>query len=257
MISKFVSRSILFVGLGGLLAGCASAHYSVRRTTAAEGPGARAVVVVRVPSPWFAPRFVIRAKFRDALPEYEAIGALEAKYFTISDDGQFGGLYVWASRADAERHFDAAWRADVRKRRGVDADVLVMNAPYVVGGAALPEGEPIGTRSLQFPAWVSVVRWELGDEARVASAAESLSHATWAGPALVRGFVVTGPKFVGVAAVWVTREAAEAAAAEGARATLGAALEATGSSALLFEAPLLVDATLRRTTSGASSPPVR
>ncbi len=59
---------------------------------------------------------------------------------------------------------------------------------YVVGGPALPEGEPIGARSVQFPAWVSLVRWELAQEARVASAAEVLSHAAWAGPALVRGF---------------------------------------------------------------------
>jgi hypothetical protein len=257
MTSNLISLSVLFAGLGGLLAGCSSAHYAVRQAKAAEGPGARAVVVVRVPSPWFAPRFVIRGKFRDALPEYEAIGALEAKYFTISDDGQFGGLYVWASRADAERHFDAVWRANVRKRRGVDADVLVMNAPYVVGGPALPEGEPIGARSVQFPAWVSLVRWELAPEARVASAAEVLSHAAWAGPALVRGFVVTGPRFVGVAALWATREAAEAAAASGARTSLGASLEATGSSALLFEAPLLVDATLRTERERSPSSPLR
>jgi hypothetical protein len=50
---------------------------------------------------------------------------------------------------------------------------------------------------------------------------------------------------VGVAALWATREGAEGAAAEGARATIAAGLGATGSSALLFEAPLLIDATLR------------
>jgi hypothetical protein len=245
MTSKLISLSVLFAALGGPAAGCSSARYAVRPVQVAEGPGPRAVVVVRVPSPWFAPRFVIRGKFRDALPAYEGIGALEAKYFTIGDDGQFGGLYLWASRADAERHFDAAWRADVRKRRGADADVLLMDAPYVVSGPALPDAEPIGARSEQFPAWVSLVRWQLEDRVRVADAAEVLSHATWAGPALVRGFVVTGPSLVGVAALWASRQAAEAAASEVARASTAMSLGATGSSALLFEAPLLVDATLR------------
>jgi hypothetical protein len=200
---------------------------------------------VRVPSPWYAPRFLIRSKFRGALAEYEALAPLDAKYFTIGDDGQFGGFYLWRARADAERHFDVAWHAKVRQRRGVDGDVLVMDAPYVINGPAVPRGEPMGERSQQFPAWASLVRWELGDGLRVARAAQELARAAWSGPALIRGFVVTGPTWAGVAALWATREGAEGAAAEGPRATLGSGLGASGSSALLFEAPLLIDATLR------------
>jgi hypothetical protein len=239
------SPSIVLVALGLLATGCSSTHYAARAVAVAEGPGARAVAVVRVPSPWYAPRFVIRGKFRDVLLEYEAITPLEAKYFTISDDGQFGGLYLWATRADAERHFDAAWHAKVRQRRGVDGDVLIMDAPYVVNGPAVPQGEPVGARSEKFPAWASVVRWELGDAQRVTPAAQDLARAAWPGPALVRGFVVTGPTWVGVAALWATRAAAEGAAAQSTRATIAAGLGATDSSAILFEAPLLIDATLR------------
>jgi hypothetical protein len=202
-------------------------------------------VAVRVPRPWYAPRFVVRGKFRDAVPEYESIGPLLAKYFTISDDGQFGGLYLWATRADAERHFDAKWRADVRQRRGADAEVVILDAPYVVNGPALPRGAPTGTRSQVFPAWASLVRWEVGAGDRVALAAEQLSRATWYGPELARGFVVTGAGEVGLAAIWTTRVAAERAASEGVRASVGASLGATTSSAVLFEAPVLVDASLR------------
>jgi hypothetical protein len=239
------SSSVLLAALGLLATGCSSARTTARPVEVAEGPGAHAVVVVRVGAPWYAPRFVIRGKFRDALPEYEAIAPLEAKYFTISDDGQFGGVYLWATRTDAERHFDAAWHAGVRRRRGVDGDVVIMDAPYVVNGAAVPRGEPIGARSEQFPAWASLVRWELGDAKRVTAAAAALARAAWAGPALIRGFVVTGPTSVGVAALWATRDGAEGAAAERARATVAAELGATSSTALLFEAPLLIDATLR------------
>jgi hypothetical protein len=154
-------------------------------------------------------------------------------------------MYLWRTRADAERHFDAAWHAKVRQRRGVDGDVLVMDAPYVVDGPAALDGEPQGARSLGYPAWASLVRWELGAAASVAAAAHGLAQAAWSGPALVRGFVVTGPSWVGVAALWATREGATEAVGDGARAAIGARMGATGSSALLFEAPLLIDATLR------------
>jgi hypothetical protein len=237
--------SVLVVALGLLTTGCSSAHYAVRAVEPAQGPGERVVAVVRVPSPWYAPRFIIRGKFRDVLPEYESIGPLEAKYFTISEDGQFGGIYLWATRADAERHFDAAWYARVKERRGVDGDVLIVDAPYVVNGPAVPQGERVGERSEKFPAWASVVRWELGNSQRVMPAAQELARAAWSGAALVRGFVVTGPTWVGVAALWATREAAEGAVVEGARAKISAELGAARSSALLFEAPLLIDATLR------------
>jgi hypothetical protein len=248
MTSNPTTRSILLAAFGGLLtAACSSPHFAVRPAQKAEGPGARVVVVVRVPSPWYAPRFVIRSNFRDAIPEYEGIHALEAKYFTIGDDGKFGGVYLWATRADAERHFDATWRAGVRQRRGADPDVLVMDAPYVVGGPALPQGESVGTRSEQFPAWVSFVRWEIDDGARVAEAAQVLARGTWVRPTLIRGFVVTSPSSVGVVALWATREGAEGATTEATRASLAGSLGATRSSSLLFEAPLLVDASLRET----------
>jgi hypothetical protein len=120
-----------------------------------------------------------------------------------------------------------------------------MDAPYLVNGPAVPRGKPMGARAEQFPAWASLVRWELGDAKRVTVAAQGLAQAAWSGPALIRGFVVTGPTWVGVAALWATREGAEGAAAERARAMVAEDLDATGSTALLFEAPLLIDATLR------------
>ncbi len=268
MPSRVVSLSLLTVlaVAGGLVIyGCAPAHFATRASAPARGPSTHALAVVRVPAPWYAPRFVIRGVMRKLLPQYEALAPLEAKYFTISDDGQFGGVYYWASRADAEKHFGADWREKVRQQRGVEGDLLIMDAPYVVDGPAVPLGESMGARSMQYPAWASLVRWELGDEARVPAAAQVLAAGAWASPTLVRGFVVSGPTWVGVAALWATREGAETAASATARDGLGTSLGATsatsttsaasatsatsgwtnGSSALLFEAPLLIDATLR------------
>jgi hypothetical protein len=240
--------SALFA-LGLITSACSQpGTFSPRATSVAapEGPGRRAVVVVRVPIPWYAPRSVVRGKFRDVLPEYEALAPLEAKYFTISEDDRYGGIYLWKTREDAERHFDAAWRAGVRARRGVDADVLVLDAPYAVEGPALPEGKPAGERAVDFPAWISLVRWELTGSTEVEAAARTAASLPWGGAALIRGFVVSGPREVGVVALWAAREAAEQACTAEERGRLGAALGARGSSAVRFEAPLLIDASLRQ-----------
>jgi hypothetical protein len=234
------------VAFGLFSSGCSAPTYSVRPASvnAIAGPGARVVVVVRVPIPWYAPRFVVRGKFRDVLAEYEPLAALEAKYFTISDDGQYGGVYLWSTREAADRHFDAAWRAGVKARRGVDADVLFLDAPYVIEGRAIPKGKTVGSRSVEYPAWVSMVRWNLASGADSASAAKTL--AAWLpSDSLIRSFVVTSPESVGVVSLWASREAAENAASAEARAATGNAIAATASTFTLFEAPLLVDATIR------------
>ena len=225
---------------------CAAPGTRLRPEAPAAVPGeGRAVVVVRVEKPWYAPRFVIRGKFRDVLPEYEAIAPLEAKYFTITDEGEFGGIYLWGSRRAAEDHFDSAWHAKVRAKRGVDADVLVADAAFVIEGRALPDGKPEGARSLAYPAWASFVRITLPEAADPSAAAKALAGLPWSDAALIKALVVVGPGLAGVVALWATREAAEAAVRESTRAALRQASGGTASSFTLFEAPLLVDARLR------------
>lgn len=232
--TAFPAHLFLRTALGlALLGGCAEPSF-VRAAAApsvVETPG-RAVAVVRVPTPWYAPRWVVRGKFRDALAEYESNRAIEAKYFTISDAGEFGGLYLWSSRAEAESHFDAAWRAKVRERRGADADVLVLDSLLVVDGSASPIGEPLGRRSLAYDASATFVTSTVAEgelEARARALAAKLSTED----GLIRGFVVAGKGTVGAVALWATRGHAD-------RATRGL----TGT--IRFEAPLLVDETLRR-----------
>lgn len=239
----------ILIALGLAASACSQpGTFSARSTPVAapEGPGRRAVVVVRVPVPWYAPRSVVRGKFRDVLPEYEPLVPLEAKYFTISEDDRYGGVYLWKTRADAEKHFDAAWRAGVRARRGVDAEVLVLDAPYVIEGRAIPAGQALGTRAVEYPAWISLVRWDLPGASEVAAAAKILAGRPWPDEAMIRAFVVAGPHEVGIAALWATREAAEQASSAEERGQLGASIEARGSSAARFEAPLLIDASLRQ-----------
>ena len=64
---------------------------------------------------------------------------------------------------------------------------------------------------------------------------------------LIRGAVVMSPRAVGIMGLWATREAAERAVTEDARRALGGVAMAGPSTFTLFEAPLLVDASLRPT----------
>jgi len=240
----FHLASLTIALVSGLSAmACAAPPTFGPRAPQTSPAGPRAVAIVRVPAPWYAPRFAIRGKFHDVLGEYEALSALQAKYFTISDAGQFGGIYLWETRADVDHHFDAAWHARVKEKRGVDGDVLVMDAPFVVDGPALPRGTPAGRRSLDYRAWASFVRWPLPPESDRAAAARILA-ARPAPAAMIRAFVVTEPRGVGLVTLWATRDAAESAATEAARASVGQAVGAGASEVVLFEAPLLIDETL-------------
>jgi hypothetical protein len=243
------STSVALLLSSGLFFGCTAPATHVSRPVAPAStpePGPRAVVIVKVQMPWYAPRAMVRGKFRDALPEYEAIAPLEAKYFTITDDRRYGGIYLWKGRADAERHFDAAWHARVREKRGVEGDVTILDAPFVLDGPALPVGEPRGTRALEAPSWASFVRLDLPATADLATATHALASGPFADEALIRAFVVRGAGFVGVVSLWATRAAADAAVSIDRRTSLGARVGASRSEGEVFEAPLLIDATLRQ-----------
>jgi hypothetical protein len=235
------------LGLGA----CAAPTFATRAPdpASAGGPGHRAAVVVRVKMPWSAPRFLVRGKFREVLGDYEALAQLEAKYFSISDDRRFGGLYLWTSREAAESHFNQAWFERVRHQRGVEGDVQVLDAPYVVEGSALPQGRSEGQRSIAYPASATQVKFVLRPGAAPLPAARELAEAISGREGLVRAFVTSEEGKAGVVALWASRAHAEQFAARESRDLLARALGAVGSDGELFEAPLLIDQTLRSTPS--------
>ena len=97
-------------------------------------PTKQVVVVVRIPAPWYAPGFIIRRRFREAVPQYQALSGLRRKYFTLTDDRLFGGIYLWDDRASADAFFTDAWHASIRRKYGVPGLVDVFDAPFVVEG---------------------------------------------------------------------------------------------------------------------------
>jgi hypothetical protein len=201
-------------------------------TPAAHSAPEAVAVVVRIPTPWWAPRFLVRRRFAQAVPEYARAPGLIRKAFTISDDGRFGGAYLWRSRADVDAWFDARWFARVRRRYGADADVLVIERALDLVGPAGAAGEPVGPGALRGDARLLLL--EAAGAGRPDPAA--LRDALGAGLAnLTVGEREGRPVAL---ALFASAEAARAAAArprEALEAALGGTFALTG-----FEAPVLL-----------------
>jgi hypothetical protein len=73
------------------------------------------------------------AAFQAAVPMFQNVTGLLTKYFYVSEDGRrAGGIYVWASRADADRLYKGEWRAFVEKKFGVPPTIDYLNSPVMV-----------------------------------------------------------------------------------------------------------------------------
>lgn len=92
-----------------------------------------AVVIVRVPRPKLAPRWLVTKKMRAAIGDYEHLPGLEFKAFTFErSSGDYGGIYFWSDPAGAARWFSPEWFARVREQRGSDASVRFFDAPVSI-----------------------------------------------------------------------------------------------------------------------------
>jgi hypothetical protein len=198
----------MILALATILLGCASPAFDLHAATASvpTAPGSHALAIVRIQAPWYAPRFVIARRFRDAVPEYERLPGLVAKAFTIDDDRRFGGIYVWEDRAAASAYYSPTWRAGVRERRGHEPDVVLFDAPFVVRGETVIHGDPIHARGTSFPATATLVLAP-GHADGAAALAARIARL----PGLIAGAVVVGDGTLGYVGLWARRELAEAA----------------------------------------------
>ena len=66
--------------------------------------------------------------FRAAVPLFQKVPGIY-----VSDDGRrAGGVYVWASRADADRLYGGEWRAMVEAKFGGPPTIDFLNAPVTI-----------------------------------------------------------------------------------------------------------------------------
>ena len=75
----------------------------------------------------------ITKTFQATAPKYQGIPGLLRKNYWLSEDGQrAGGIYVWASRADADRVYTADWKKLVEDRYGTPPFIEYLHAPVMV-----------------------------------------------------------------------------------------------------------------------------
>ena len=71
--------------------------------------------------------------FKEEAPKFQKVPGLLHKYFYVSEDGRrAGGIYVWASRADADRLFAGEWRAMVEAAFGGPPTIEFLISPVMI-----------------------------------------------------------------------------------------------------------------------------
>ena len=75
----------------------------------------------------------ITKTFQSTAPKYQAVPGLIRKNYFLSEDGRrAGGIYLWESRADAERMYTADWTKFVTEKYGTPPVVEYLHAPVMV-----------------------------------------------------------------------------------------------------------------------------
>ncbi|MFN9011989.1 MAG: hypothetical protein ACK5XU_08065 [Pseudomonadota bacterium] len=121
-----------------LLASAAAAAAVVPATAQPVGgagfdPASSVAAIVKVPRPWYAPRFVVEGRMRDAVPQFESLPGLNFKAYSFARaDGHYGGIYLWTDLAAARAWFAPAWFERVRRERGAEGQVRLFEVPLVL-----------------------------------------------------------------------------------------------------------------------------
>jgi hypothetical protein len=75
--------------------------------------------------------------FESTAPKYQNLPGLIRKYYLRSEDGRTaGGVYLWESRAVAEKVYSAEWRERVAKLYGNAPQVVYFDTPVIVDNLA-------------------------------------------------------------------------------------------------------------------------
>jgi len=91
------------------------------------------VAIVTFPLPHPTPLEEITKVLQATAPKYQGMPGLLRKNYWLSEDGRrAGGIYVWASRADAERVYTAAWKKTVEDRYGAPPTIEYLRSPVMV-----------------------------------------------------------------------------------------------------------------------------
>lgn len=113
--------------------------------TPANDDSASVATLVEIPVPASLSPDQMVAAFKDAVPTYQAIPGLLRKYFTRSDKGTFGGVYLWKDEASAQAWFTQDWKDRVTKTYGQSAKIEWFDTPILTPTKDSKNGLPSGT----------------------------------------------------------------------------------------------------------------
>lgn len=89
------------------------------------------VVQFKLPAP--LTREKAKELYAGTAPKYQKIDGLVRKYYLLSEDGGTGGgVYLWKSKADAEKLFTPEWRRFIKERYGAEPDISYFESPVLV-----------------------------------------------------------------------------------------------------------------------------
>jgi heme-degrading monooxygenase HmoA len=88
--------------------------------------------LVTIKTPANITRDQVFAEFVSAAPTYQKVPGLIRKYFVLSDDGKFGGVYLWDTKESAQSWFSPAWSERVTRRFGAEAQLEWFDTPIAI-----------------------------------------------------------------------------------------------------------------------------
>jgi hypothetical protein len=90
-----------------------------------------AIVTFHLPAPTTLGE--ISKVFRGTASKYQGMPGLLRKNYWMSEDGcRAGGIYVWASRADADRVYSSEWKRFVQGKYGSHPVIEYLHSPVMV-----------------------------------------------------------------------------------------------------------------------------
>lgn len=217
LLTPLTAAAVAFVPMAGAQA----------QTVGGEGyaPASAVAAVVKVPSPWYAPKALVWSKMRDTIPAYESIPGLSFKAYSIAQaDGRFGGLYLWKDLASARAWYDTVWFERVERERGVKGQVQFYEVPVAIDNT--PGGTPSQTNSTSVSTIVTVTTPSGVSKARLVQEFQAAIPTYQAVPGLLRKhFIITDDGKFGGIYHWKDRVSADqwftAAWKDGVRKTYG------------------------------------
>ncbi|HXF90159.1 MAG TPA: YdhR family protein [Xanthobacteraceae bacterium] len=89
------------------------------------------IVTFNLPRP--ASLAEMKKTFESTAPKYQGMPGLLRKNYWMSEDGsRAGGIYVWESRADADRIYTAEWKKFVEGKYGSPPKIEYLHSPVMV-----------------------------------------------------------------------------------------------------------------------------